>query len=70
MTPSDTKVAIRQAKCRDGVYNALEQMGVSVCSTYGIQYHIKRARENYQPLHIEAMRVALNRIDAIENSEV
>lgn len=70
MKTEDAKVAIREAKSRQGVYDALEKMGVTVCSTYNLHYHIKRARENYQPLHIEAMRVALNRINEIDNKEV
>lgn len=70
MSPQDTKVAIRQAKSRDGVYNALEQMGVSVCGTYSLSKRLKECRAAYQHAKCEAIQVALMRLNQIENSEV
>lgn len=70
MTPSDAKVAIRQSQTREGVYDALAQMGVNVCSTYSIDKRLKECRSAYQHEKCEAIQVAKMRLTQIDNKEV
>ena len=64
------KVKIRECKTRSGVYDALEQFGVSVCSTYSLHKRLKDCRAAYQHKACEVIQVAMRRLDQIEDKEV
>ena len=70
MTPQDAKIAIRQAQSREGVYDTLEKLGVSVCSHYSLRHRIKEFRAAFRHDVCEVIQVALMRLDDIENREV